>query len=789
VALSTGDCLGTYEIVSALGAGGMGEVYRAHDTRLDRDVAVKVLSAADLGDATARARLIHEARTASKLNHPNVCTIHDVGETEGRVYIAMELVEGEPLSALAAGGPLPPDRIVRYATQIAGALSHAHHCGVIHRDLKSANVMITRDGRAKILDFGLAKRVGGDAAAATTIVSLAGPGTISGTIAYMAPEVLRGAEADARSDIWSLGIVMFEMAAGRRPFAGASVYEVTSAILTTAAPQLPPTVPQGLQTIVRKCLAKEPGERYQQASEVGAALEATAWSSAVEPRPAPARVSARSRAMAAVVAIACLAGSVAGWFAWRSRHVGGSARPQVRALAVLPLANLSGDGSQDLFADGMTEALITDLARVKGLDVISRTSVMQYRNSTKRLPEIARELGVDAVVEGSVLRAGDRVRISAQLIEAATDRHLWAEEYERDLRDVLSLQREVARAIAHEVRITLTPQEEAGLKGGRRVDTVAHDLYLRGRALVFRFNEPSIAEAIGLLEESTRIDPEFAEAWAALASAHAERGIWGTPKSSRETATRAREAVTRALALDSSSGEAYAVLGFINTVYEWDWVAAERALKRSIELAPGDARTHTYYTALLMALRRSPESIAEAEVERRLDPASPLSASSLGRSRYRGRQFDLAIAAFNDGIRLDPTYTPNYGRLADVYVALGQYDEALTWLDKEGEISGVRRRATGRYGYVYAMAGRRREAETVRQGLIEQARTNDQALYPIAQLEAALGNRDTAFMWLNRAHDARSATLFLVNGEPKFDALRDDPRFEDLLHRMRFPGH
>jgi len=501
-------------------------------------------------------------------------------------------------------------------------------------------------------------------------------------------------------------------------------------------------------------------------------------------------VSVRRRAIAAVVAIACLVALAGwtGWIAWRSRHAGGSARPQVRALAVLPLANLSGDASQDFFADGMTEALITDLARVKGLDVISRTSVMQYKNSTKRLPDIARELAVDAIVEGSVLRAGDRVRITAQLIEAATDRHLWAEEYDRDLRDVLALQREVARAIVHEVRVTLTPQEEAGLSGGRRLNPAAHDLYLRGRALVLRYNEPSIAEAIRLFEEAIRIDPEFAEAWAGLASAHSERGIWGQT-TSRETSARAHQAITRALALDPSSAEAYAVLANISMVYDWDWTGAERAVKRSLELAPSEARLHNYHTALLQALRRFPEAVASAETYRRLDPVSALAASQVGRARYRARQFDGAIQAFLEGIAADPNYGPNYARLADVYIALGRYGEALKWLDKGRQILGGTRRQVDGYGLVYALSGQRAEAESVLRELVDRARTTDQVHYSIAQIETALGRYDHAFEWLNRAYDARSATLWLVNSELKFDPLRNDPRFEDLLHRMRFPGH
>jgi tetratricopeptide (TPR) repeat protein len=412
---------------------------------------------------------------------------------------------------------------------------------------------------------------------------------------------------------------------------------------------------------------------------------------------------------------------------------------------------------------------------------------MQYKATRKSLRQIARELSVDAVVEGSVLRVGDRVRITAQLIEASSDRHLWANDYDRDAGDLLALQHDVARAIAHEVRATLTPQVEARLTGGRRVDPAAHDKYLRGRALVYRYNEPSIAQAILLFEEALRIDPEFAEAWAGLASAHSERGIWGVA-TSRETGSRAHEAISRALALDSASAEAYAVLGILSTMYDWDWTAAERALTRSIELAPGDARGHQYYASLLQALRRFPEAVAEAELSQRLDPASAVAASTVGRALYRARRFDTAIDALRQAIALDPAYIPPYARLADVYIALGRYDDATTWLDKGHDIAGGTRRQTDGYGVVYALSGRRAEAEAVVRDLAARARTSDQMAYSLAMVETALGHQDQAIEWLNRGYEERSATMFLVNSELKFDVLRADPRFQELLRRMHFPS-
>ena len=428
----------------------MGEVYLAFDSRLQRDVALKVLPGD--GDESASVRLIREARLASALSHQNVCIVFEAGEIGGQPFIAMERVAGETLSDVIHGAPLPIDRVIRIGTQIADGLAHAHAQGIVHRDLKSANVVVSANGGVKILDFGLATRVMPDVSARTESVTLLiqPDQGFAGTLAYMAPEILKGGRAEARSDIWALGVVLFEMTAGRRPFAGSTPYELTSAILTGPAPDLPAGVPAGLRSIVNRCLAKEPGERYHSASEARAALEAIGSTS----RDATTIAQPRSRslgrtAIVGTLAVVLIAGATLAW-RWRGAGTGGNGAPTIKAVAVLPLTNLSGDASQEYFADGMTEALITDLARVKGIAVISRMLVMQYKATRKPLRQIATELAVDAVVEGSVIRAGDRVRITAQLIEASSDRHLWANDYDRDARDVLALQHEVAGTVARE---------------------------------------------------------------------------------------------------------------------------------------------------------------------------------------------------------------------------------------------------------------------------------------------------------------------------------------------------
>ena len=486
-----GQTLGPYLILSKVGEGGMGEVYRARDSRLERDVALKVLPAAALADETARARLVREARLASKLNHPHICTIYDVGESEGRTYVAMELVEGQSLSDRVARGALPIAEVVAYGQQMAGALAHAHAKGVVHRDFKSANVVVTPEGEVKALDFGLAKRLASDEPADGTTLSrqsLTEAGVVAGTLAYMAPEQLRGRPADARSDIWALGVVLYELAAGRRPFQGKTGFELSSAILSQPIPAVPASVPAPLAAVIDRCLAKEPGERYQRADDVRAALEALQTGTVapwmhrrylIRRRAWPAWVAA------ALVVVSLLVGSLLVGFdvgGVRGRLAGTHGIPRIESLAVLPLENLSGDSSQDYFAVGMTEALITDLARLGALKrVTARGSVMRYRGTKLSFAEIARELKVDALITGSVLRSGGLVSLTVQLIDPKTEAQLWTNRYQRELKDVIRLQNDIVAAIVGELKVQLTPADQVRLASARPVNPDAYDAYLKGR--------------------------------------------------------------------------------------------------------------------------------------------------------------------------------------------------------------------------------------------------------------------------------------------------------------------
>ncbi len=781
-----GQTLGHYRVIEKIGAGGMGVVYRARDEKLDRDVALKVLPAGALAEETARQRFQTEALALSRLNHPHICTIYEVGEDGGQTYIAMEFIEGRPLSALAGDGGLPPETIARYGTQIAGALAHAHDRGLIHRDLKGSNVMITPDGRAKVLDFGLAKRASAGGGESAT----QGPteaGTVLGTLAYMAPEVLRGQPADSRSDLWALGVLLFEMAAGQLPFGGQSGFEISSAILRESPRPLPPRIPVALRGAIQRCLAKEPGERYQRASEIEAVLEAVRTETLAVPVELPGRAfpwpwAAAAALAALVVAVAFNVGGVRDRLPGRSG--GAASAPHIESLAVLPLENLSRDPEQEYFADGMTEQLIADLAKIGTLRVISRTSVMQYKGARKLLPTIARELKVDAIVAGSVLRAGDRVRITAQLIDAATDKHLWAESYERDLRDVLALQNEVARQIAREIRATLTPDEQKRLAAEPKVDPEVHRLTLQGKFQANKLAEEPLRKAIGYFEQAIAKDPNYAPAYAGLAFAYATlSSVYARP---RDVMPQAKAAALQAIRLDDTLAEARIWLGYILFNYDWDWPGVERELKRALERNPSSAEAYVVYSNLLVSQNRMPEAIAAIRRAQQLDPLSLWVQSGVAGAPMiylMARDYDRAIAESRQAQEIDPSYGWTHAALGLAYVQKGDLAAGLAAYDKAAQLdSSPLIQAMRAHGY--AVAGKRREAEKFSKEVKEVYRRSYLCAYEIALTHVALGEKDQAFEWLNRAIEDRGDCIPYLGVDPRMDPIRSDPRFQKLLERV-----
>jgi TolB-like protein/Flp pilus assembly protein TadD len=798
MSLSPGTRLGPYEILLPLGAGGMGEVYRARDTRLGRDVAVKVLPAEVANDADRLHRFEREARAASALNHPNILTVHDVGNDGGVAFLVTELLRGESLREALSGGALPARRVVEIATQIARGLAAAHERGIVHRDLKPENLFLTSDGAAKILDFGLARLEGkaaGPPSEGTTIAESTSAGMMLGTVGYMAPEQVRGERADARSDLFAFGCVLYEMLGGRNPFRRESAIESFHAILKEEPPRIDSAapVPAPLEQILRHCLEKAPERRFQSASDLAFALEqaipapaspSAAPSPAVLPQQPRRRipVPALLGGGAALLAILLFVLNVAGL---RSRFLGAASGGTIDSLAVLPLANFSGDPAQEFFADGMTEALIAELAKIRALKVISRTSVMQYKNAKRPLPEIARALGVRGVVEGSVMREGGSVRITVQLIDAPQDRHVWAESYTRESRDVLRMQAEVAQAIARAVRVAVTPKELERLAGVRAVDPEAHLLLLQASDLIRRgSSQLDVQERISaLLDRALALAPDFARAHALRANqlySHAGTGY----ESGTSACPSARAELQRALELDPELVEARILDGTLRESCDFDWSGSLGVYERLLESAPGDAGVHDALSQLLTNLGRHDEAIRHVRRAFELDPLNDWIGGHYVYSLTVARQYPEALQIAHQVLAVSPDSVFVKWTLANAQLAMGHSDEALaTYMSRKVSNPGM----NFMVGLLHGLAGRPGEAKKVLDYLLARRSQRYVPASMIAVVHGGLGERDAAFEWLERAYDERDFFLLDAQTDPRFDPFRGDPRFGALLAKMNYP--
>ncbi len=793
--------MGRYEILSQLGAGGMGEVYLARDVELGREVALKILPHDVVDDPARMNRFAREAKAASSLNHQNILIIHEVGQSGPTHFIATEFIEGETLRERLRRGSVTIDEALGAAIQIASALAAAHSKHIIHRDIKPENVMIRGDGFVKVLDFGLAKqgveRSTVDPDASTQIQFKTDEGTVLGTAAYMSPEQARGAGLDERTDIFSLGVVLYEMVAGRLPFEGNTTTEILALIIGDK--EQPPLarysneVSPELERIVSKALQKDRDRRYQTSKDL--LIDLTSLKHELEfarklSRSESQKTNSVNAARTNVVAtsrmktyvgftlILLLLTAVASVYLWRVSSKANADRPKINSLAVLPLANLSGDASQEYFADGMTEALINNLAQIRALRVISRTSAMTYKQANKSLPEIARELNVDGVIEGSVTRSGTHVRVSAQLIYGSSDAQLWSSTYEREGADILKLQSDVARAIAQEIRVQVTPDERQRLTSAPSVNPEAHEAYLLGRYHLNKLNESDLRQAVESFERAIAIAPNYAAAYAGLSDASRERGIWGAV-SFKDSETPTRSASLRAVELDQNSAEAHIALAFVKFTYDWEWQTAEEEVKKGLEINPGSLDGHHCYAILLMALGRHDEAVREIEVAQRLDPLSPVIESTMGRILYRARRYEEAIPHLKRAIELEPGSKGSYSRLGDVYTQLGRYDEALKAYQK-GENPDSSPSISSRSGQLYARMGKRKEALATISG----ASSNT---LRAAAVHAMLGDKDQALKILEDLIAKRDSLLVFFKEDPAFDNLRSDPRWRVLLNRMKFP--
>ncbi len=801
MALHLGDHLGRYELQALLGVGGMGEVYRAFDTRLNRTVAIKVLRPGLASDTRFRERFEREARAVASLNHPNICGVYDVGEDSAATYLVMEFLEGQTLDRYLQSHALQAADVIAMGLQIAAGIEAAHAKGIVHRDIKPGNVFVTADGTIKITDFGLATVASRTEPAGSIAETAAGnltlPGSSVGTAAYMSPEQARGEPVDARTDIFALGTVLYEMATGCPAFRGATLAIVFDAVLNHMPPpasSLAPRLPASLSNIIARALDKNRDRRYQRIADVRVDLAhvASGGSGSAAATPSPVVIDAgvrrRSRSIAAIAALAALVVAVSagvGYFAFSQPSSTAASAPSIRALAVLPLDNLSEGTDNDYFTTGMTDELITALAGIRGWRVISRTSVMQYKGTRKPLPVIARELGVDAIVEGSIQQTANRVRITAKLVRAVpTEENLWADAFDRDLKDVLDLQSDVARAISNEIKVTLTPQEEQRLAVRRPVDPEVFQLFLKGRAAADEGSEDGLFKAISYFEQALAVKPDTAPVHAAMALAY--ENLTPAFRAPKEVLPKAREHAVRAIELDPALSDAHAALAAVMFYFDWDWANAEKEMQRAIDLNPNSSSAHEMYGNYLSAVARKDAAIAELQLAHQLNPAGLTTYASLLGALTTLREYDRAIAESRRALELHPDFAFAYAWMGMALLMKGDAHAALPPLERARMLDD-NVTTTHFLAMAQAAAGNKAEARKLVAGLEKVAATRYTCAYEVASVHLSLGDTEKAMEWLGRGVAEQCDCLVWLKAEPWVDPLRVDSRYADLVKRVGFP--
>jgi serine/threonine protein kinase/tetratricopeptide (TPR) repeat protein len=738
-----GKTISHYTILEELGRGGMGVVYKAEDTKLKRSVALKFLSPQAIGTEEDKTRFIHEARAAAALNHPNICTVYEINEYEDRSFIAMECIEGESLKAKIKSGPLRLDEAVEIAAAIAAGLQEAHSKGIIHRDVKSANIMLTPTGRVKVMDFGLAK--------SSDRTLLTRSGITVGTIAYMSPEQARGAPVDHRTDIWSLGIVLYEMITGELPFRADYEQATIYLIINEETPSVTSRrsdVPKELERIIEKTLAKYTRKRYASAGDLKKDLESllkvqrlgTMGRKATTPESKP-------------------------------------------SIAVLPFRDMSSQRDQEYFCEGIAEELINALVKLQGLRVAARTSAFQFKDRDIDIKKIGEELDVKTVLEGSIRKAGNRLRITAQLVNVEDGFHIWSEKYDRELDDIFAIQDEISLAIVDKLKVRLLGEERSALVKRHTDDHEAHNLYLQGLYFWNRRLEGGMKKAMECFHQAIEKDPGYTLAHVGVADTYNISGLFSYLPPN-ETFPEAKEAARKALEIDAKLGEAHASLAFANTFFDWDWPAAEEEFKRALELNPNYAIAHEWYALYLTAMGRFDESIEEAERALELDPLSLIISCVVGIAYHFARRYDESIAHHRKTLEMDPYFLLASTYISLPYVECGMYDDAIEVMKRIESLAAENAFTLGWFGMAYGIAGRKEKAFEILDKLDELAQERYISPIHYANVFFGLGEKDKTIEYLEKAYVERNPMLVLLKASPWVDPMRSDPRFKSLLRKI-----